>query len=770
MSNTVPTRRNLLLAIVLGLLALAAGIAVAERFLPEWKAGEPPAEALLRERFRELAARGGFVLEPGEPDGLLVTRGPEQFEPFRPLGEEGKGWLLATRTAVRAAVSHRVRDPEGTESELAVDFSFDGQPQCLMVWDRAAHSPLTITEPEKAVRAAERLAPLLLAPGERLGPKRQAMIAAFPRLLYPIEGGRRPQHLVSLSPQGSFVGRRAGPLTEARAEQTDAEMMWNAITFWRTMPQFLALGGLFLVLLLKSRLSALNAALLALAALLTFIPPPGYVSGPLVYCLGIALVAALKIFLLWACGESLLRSTDPEFTTSLDALRAGRLGPRGGRALLVGFAWGAGLAGLRLGLLALAETVPGVWLSRAALELPLFHLWGSPLADGVLLAGGVTLALAIAVRIVPVRWAPAAAAVIAALFLKPLPVAPALAGVAVNAAFAVLLIRIGRRHGLTALLTASVCSLALPSAILAARYLHWMPVGFAVSAGLPAAVALLGVIGMSRSGAAERQSLTPPAFVRRIEEERRFQHEMDLLAKMQRGLLPRTLPRIAGYELAARSIIANEAGGDLYDVLGDDEGYLWIANGDVAGHGYSCAIAQAMIKASLASLVGRGRTPAEVLHRMDRVLRAAGPTRTFTSLLLLRLRPETGEGVLSNAGHPYPLLVAGGAVEEIQISALPLGQGPARRYENREIQLPPGGCFVVCSDGLFEAADGNGRVYGFERLLEVLRDAGSRPAEKILEALIEDWRRHLRATRPLDDTTVMVLKRSAGPAGKDGGR
>ena len=764
MSASAPTGRNLPLAIVLGLLALTVGIAVADRFLPEWKAGEPPAEALLRERFRELAARGGFVLEPGEPDVLLVTRGPEQFEPFRPLGEEGKGWLAATRTAIRAAVSHPVRDPEGKESELAIDFSFDGQPQCLMMGDRAARSPFAFVDPEKAVRSAERLAPLLLAPGERLGAKRQAMLATFPRLLYLIEEGRRPQHMVVLMPQGgsAFVERRAGLLTEASAEETDAEMTRTVIAFWRSLPLFLALGGLFLVLLLKSRLSAFNAALLAAAALLTFIPPPGYLNGPLVYGLGIALVAALKIFLIWACGESLLRSTDPEFTTSLDALRAGRLGPRGGRALLVGFAWGTGLAGLRLGLLALAQAVPGLWLSRASLELPLFRVPGSPLADGVRLAGGVTLALAIAVRIVPVRWAPAAAAVIAGLFLRPLPVAPTLAGVAVNAAFALLLIRIGRRHGLTALLTASVCSLALPAAILAAKYLHWMPGSFATSAGLSAAVAVLGVIGMSRSGAAERQRLTPPAFVRRIEEEKRFQHEMDLLAKMQRGLLPRTLPRIAGYEIAARSIIANEAGGDLYDVLSDDEGYLWIANGDVAGHGYSCAIAQAMIKASLASLVGRGRTPAEVLHRMDRVLRAAGPTRTFTSLLLLRLRPETGEGVLSNAGHPYPLLVAGGTVEEIQISALPLGQGPPRQYENREIRLPPAGCFVVCSDGLFEATDGNGRAYGYERLLEVLRGAGSRPAEKILETLIEDWRRHLRAARPLDDTTVMVLKRSAG--------
>jgi hypothetical protein len=766
MTTSVHTRRNLLLGVVLGLLALVAGVALAETFLPEWKAGEPPDRALLRQRFRELAARAGLSLDAGEPEVVLLTRGPEQFEPFRSLGDEGTDWLLWTRAAIRAAVSHGVQDPEGRRSRLAVDFSLDGQPQYLMSWPQSPISPFATVDAEKGTRTAERLAPLLLAPGETLGPKRQATIVTFPRLLYPIAGGRRPQHLVALVTQIVFLGRRAGPLTEASAGEADAYVTWIFLAFWRTLPLLLALGGLFVVLLLKSRLSVLNGALLTLAALVTLYPAPGYLNGPLVYCMTFALLIGLEIFLIWSCGESLLRSTDPGFTTSLDALRAGRLGPRSGRALLVGFACGAGLAGLRLALLALAEALPGIWVSRASLDLPLFRPFGSPVADGILLAGGVTLALALAVRVVPVRWAPWVAAVMAGLFLRPLPIQPVLAGLVANTLFAGLLVWIGRRNGLTALLASALCSAALPSAIFAAGYLSWMPAGFALTAGLSAGVVLLGLVGMTRSGAAEEQRLTPPAFVRRIAQERRFQHEMDLLAKMQRGLLPRTLPRLEGYEMAARSIIANEAGGDLYDVLSDDEGYVWIAAGDVAGHGYSCAIAQAMTKSALASLVGRGRTPAEVLHRMDRVLRAAGPTRAFTTLLLLRLRPETGEGLLSNAGHPYPLLLAGGAVEEIEISALPLGQGPPRNYENREILLPPGGSLVVCSDGLFEAVDGDGAAYGFERLVEVIRGAEGRSAEKILEMLLEDWRRHLRAAQPLDDTTVLVLRRS--PGGRDG--
>jgi sigma-B regulation protein RsbU (phosphoserine phosphatase) len=143
-------------------------------------------------------------------------------------------------------------------------------------------------------------------------------------------------------------------------------------------------------------------------------------------------------------------------------------------------------------------------------------------------------------------------------------------------------------------------------------------------------------------------------------------------------------------------------------------------------------------------------------------LRAAGATRNFTSLALLRLRPETGEGLVSNAGYPYPLLVADGEVTEIVLSALPLGLGPPRQYQDRAVDLVPGSVLVFSSDGLFEASDGGGRMYGFDRLCETVRNLGSRPADKILDLLFADWRRHLRSEQPLDDTTVVVVKRQGG--------
>src|SRR3954447_8822831 len=105
-----PPLRTLLAGIALGLLALLAGLALAGRFLPEWRAGAPPSRAALRERFGVLAAKGGLTLEAAEPQTTLLTRGPDQFEPYRAVGDAGTAWLLTTRTALRETALAGVRD------------------------------------------------------------------------------------------------------------------------------------------------------------------------------------------------------------------------------------------------------------------------------------------------------------------------------------------------------------------------------------------------------------------------------------------------------------------------------------------------------------------------------------------------------------------------------------------------------------------------------------------------------------------------------------
>lgn len=116
--------------------------------------------------------------------------------------------------------------------------------------------------------------------------------------------------------------------------------------------------------------------------------------------------------------------------------------------------------------------------------------------------------------------------------------------------------------------------------------------------------------------------------------------------------------------------------------------------------------------------------------------------------------------MISNAGHPFPLLVLDGDVSEIVLPGLPLGKGPKRRYLDVTLHMPPGAALVFCSDGLIETLDWQQTAYGFERPLEVLRGATTAPAEKVLETLLADWRRHLGTEKPPDDTTVVVVRRA----------
>ena len=756
-------RGRLLLGIALGLLVFVVGAVAAGIFLPEWRVGDLPDEDVFRARYAELAARAGLRLAPGEPRVRLVTRDPRLYGPLYGIGE-GPG----AKPAVRIEVFHEVQGPEaGRRGRLGIDFAVDGAPLSLGWWSPGMRSVFERGDAEADLRFAESLGALLLIPGESLGPKRTASFGGSLQVLYPLRGSRSPEHLLVGLSGNVMAVRRPGDLAKKGLASLRFFMDRSVGLFGRVVLAFAGVGLLFVLLLLTSRLSVRNGVVLALLTLVTLSPTPTAVMGWTSWAVVAWTVTVSWIFLLWSSAESLLRAAAPEFTTSLDALRAGRLGPRGGRGLLLGCAFGAALSGLCLGLPALAAALPGIRWAGVSVQLPIAQAWCSPVADGIALAAGVALALALALRTLPVRWAPPAAALAAAAVLSPLAIEPWPARLAANLAVAGLLVLVVRRHGLTALLTASVVSFLLPPAVFAALHLDWLPGTFAVAAGIPAAIALLGLVGLPRSAQAEILRLVPPAFVRRLEEEKRLKHEMGLLARMQRGLLPRTLPRVEGWEIAARSILANEAGGDLYDFLPDDNGHLWIAAGDVAGHGYSCAVTQAMTKAALASLVGRGdRTPAEVLQRADRVLRAAGPTRNFTTLALLRLHPRTGEALLANAGHPYPLLASGSEIAEIALPGFPLGVGPRREYGDRPLAIPPGGVLVFASDGLFEAVDRNGVLYGYERPREVLRNAAGRSAEKILEAFLDDWRRHLRGKRPLDDTTLVVIRRSGGRAGR----
>jgi sigma-B regulation protein RsbU (phosphoserine phosphatase) len=763
MTSRIPTFR-LPVFLLLGALALAAGLALARLWLPEWQGGPLPHERTFIERYRALAREVGVQLEPGEPRARLSTGGSDGVaDDDQGLDRYGPG-VQDDGRSVRVRLSQMgVVAGDRSVRELTIDLSPSGRPRSLQ-WAMPGWARFfALGGPPASAERLRLLAGALLHPGESLGRFQPATMAGNQVFLAQVRGSSRPEHVQLQSVPGGnvFLSRHLGTLQDG-LERLDrfrlSDLLW---LFAPRILRFLAVVVLFLVLVSKGRIDVVNGAILgALTLAASLVPGLVAVStaGELAHVLLAAGARALWVFVIWSAGESFLRAADPSFTTSLDALRAGRLGPRGGRSLLYGLSLGAALAGIELAVRAVAARLPEAWPESSSVVLPVFSAGGNPFGEGISLAGALVVVIAVVRRIVPPRWAPAAAILAGALLLGPLRIHPYPLELAGNLAVIAPLILFGRRFGLTSLLTAAVTSLLLPAAAFSAWHLAWLPVTFAVTAGFSAAVLALGMVGLRRPDQVELERLKPPPFIRRLEEERRIQYEMGLLARMQVGLLPVRLPEIEGWEIAARSLLATEAGGDLYDFIRDDAGRLWIAAGDVAGHGYSCAIVHAMTTAALASLITPERTPAEVLRLVDKVLRRGGH-RNFATLALLLLDPETGKALLSNAGHPFPLALSGGEVSEIEICGLPVGQGPARQYEDISIQVPPGGVLVFCSDGLFEALDWSANPYGFERPQEVLRTLEHRSATDIVDALLHDWQRHLRSEEPPDDTTVVVVKR-----------
>jgi Stage II sporulation protein E (SpoIIE) len=761
-------RTPLLGALAAGLLAFALGAVLALAILPEWRTGDLPNPGPFRAQFQEIVREAGFRPAGGEPNLRLAARDLALSAAYRLLGEKAASWLTETRSGVLVSMIQTVRRPgEDGEQELRVQLSLDGRP-FEITWAKVESSPFASVDRKQFDLLAEVLERQVLAPGESLGPEAEGSFLStqFWRVR-DVTGSSPPEQIRTLiSPPNSIrVERRPKPPGgSGEAPLSSASQVFLGLLVFT--PWALAAAVVFLFLLLKSRIDMVNGAVLAFLALVSV--HPGWfrdLQRPVwvlvfVLLLGVA-GRALWIFLVWSAGESLLRATRPDFSTSLDSLLRGRLGPRGGRALLLGCALGATLAGIRLTFYALSAVLPGLSPAGPSLALPVFQADSSPILNGLWMAAGVTLATAVAGRFLPDRWVLPAAALLAGFGLSPLKLYPFPFELAANVVFAGTLVWICRRLGLSTLIVAAVVSFLLPTALYSGLHANWLPGTFAITTGITAGIVLLGLAGLARSEDVEAGALPPPAFMRRLAHERRLQYEVDLLARMQVGLLPQEMPRIEGYEIAARSVLASEAGGDLYDFLRDEAGGLWIAAGDVAGHGYSCAVAQAMVKAGLFSLVAPGEVPAGVLHQLDRVLRGVSTDHSFTSLALIRLDPATGAAVLGNAGYPYPLVFAAGRVSEIDLPGRPLGagRGVSRPYEDRAFELPRGGALLLCSDGLFEVLDRNGNAYGFDRAREVLQAMGHRPAVEIVDALLNDCRRHLGAETPPDDVTVVVVKR-----------
>ncbi|MEO6326977.1 MAG: PP2C family protein-serine/threonine phosphatase [Thermoanaerobaculia bacterium] len=751
---------------------LFVGSWAAFAWLPEWRTlpSEPDSRTLVASVRKDLASVGATLSH-----AQVSLGAPPSYE--RALRVLGSG-SFPRAAEFGAGVSYRVEGtlevPDVGSGSAEAVLSPRGELQQL-TWMPGGFTSI-FTAPVPAVVAAQqrfanRVGTLLM--GE-LKPTGEVLSFPIPRggsvEVHPLATapGQPRENIVVRLNAGIDVQRGLRDRQAAEGFTADRLVRKLSVSGGPRIALFVLVAVLFGLLLFRRRLSfkiaSILTALATLEMLITGFGTRTTIELPFVIAGQLTVLAFL--FVLWSVSESLVRDTLPGFTTSLDVLSSRRLGPRAGVALVAGIAGGAALAGLRLLLSAGALRLrgSGVWPTEPSFSLPLFKGTEGAFFAGPYDTAVLVLFVALFRFVLRRERADVAGAILFALHLSvTMPLRPWLAAFAGALLVSIFFLFIFQRFGFASLLVAATCAGLFRDTLAAGRFASdSLPALFLGCLSL-GTIAFLGALGAKRPSKEDETRIAAPEYVRRIESERRLKYEMDLLSRMQLELLPEHPPAVPGLDLSVRTVLATEAGGDLYDFIVDASGALWIAAGDVSGHGYSCGIQGAMVKASLSSLIKAGCVPSAILLEVDRVLRCGRRSRLFTSLALLKIDPKTGEGLLANAGHPFPLLLVEGKCREVAGSGLPLGQGPARVYTDSPVTLPPGGTLLFASDGLYEGPDRFDEPYGYERPSVVLESVGlwRRPAEAIVESLFTDWRLHVGEGAPADDTTIVVVRRPA---------
>jgi serine phosphatase RsbU (regulator of sigma subunit) len=222
------------------------------------------------------------------------------------------------------------------------------------------------------------------------------------------------------------------------------------------------------------------------------------------------------------------------------------------------------------------------------------------------------------------------------------------------------------------------------------------------------------------------------------------------------------VPTLEGWQISPYYQPAREVGGDFYDFHLLSGGRVGLVVGDATGKGVPAALVMAttcgMLRAVSQAL--DSSSPGEMLQRVNEALVPSIPSNMFVTCFYAILDPERGSLIYANAGHDVPYLHRNSAAEELRARGMPLGLMPAMSYEEKEIVLDAGEAALIYSDGLVEAHDPKGEMFGFPRLQALIAEHAEKESleEALLEELYsfvgEDWEQE-------DDITLLTLRRSA---------
>ena len=250
------------------------------------------------------------------------------------------------------------------------------------------------------------------------------------------------------------------------------------------------------------------------------------------------------------------------------------------------------------------------------------------------------------------------------------------------------------------------------------------------------------------------------------QEEQRMERDLEMARQVQLRLMPSRPPKLERAEIAAQFVAARSIGGDVYDYLEYGPGRIALAVGDVSGKAAPAALYAALTSGILRSLAPQHLSPAEMLAALNDQLQERKLDSQYVTMLMAVWDDSNQTLQIANAGSVQPLFVAINpagttkppAVRTIQAEGFPLGLFPNVEYEEFTLSTQPGDLIVFFSDGIVDAVNATGEMFGDDRLKQLLESQHHPTAQSTVDAILQAVTDFQAGTAHFDDETIVVLR------------
>lgn len=249
----------------------------------------------------------------------------------------------------------------------------------------------------------------------------------------------------------------------------------------------------------------------------------------------------------------------------------------------------------------------------------------------------------------------------------------------------------------------------------------------------------------------------------RLKENDRMRQSMALAKEVQQNLLPSEDPKVNGLDIAGKTIYCDDIGGDYYDFLNirNEQGKISVVVGDVSDHGIPSALlmttARALLLQRTAVRISLQRLISEVNLHLTRDIEESG---RFMTLFYIEIDAQKKSIRWIRAGHDPAIVFdpGKGSFDELTGAGLPLGVFENAEYEESEQDIAAGNIIVIGTDGIWEARNMKGEMFGKERLQDIIRSQTKRPAKEILQEVINAVDHFRSSSEQEDDVTLVIVK------------